>query len=245
MNIKNPKTCVILLAGGLGSRMKSSIPKQFISLKNKAIARFSFDLFCSMPEVVEIVVVCNPIFQSVFELDKNKKLSHTPQLTFALPGDRRQDSVFNGLQALSFKNIELVCIHDSARPFITAPIVRHILKAADQYGAATCGVPVKFTVKKSDAQGFVKETLQRAEIWEIQTPQIIKSSLLHAGFAIANKENITVTDDVSLVELLHHPVKLVEGEYSNLKITTPEDLILAEQLSSAHNPSTLKSEEKS
>lgn len=216
------KLGVILVAGGVGSRMKALTPKQFLTLGNKPIVHHSFDLFKNLTEVKELVVVCETQYCHLFKVNDDSKLS----LKFALPGKRRQDSVFNGFQALS-SEIDLVCIHDSARPFITKSMVLKTIAAADETGAATAAMPVKFTVKESDSKGFVKRTIPRDHLWEIQTPQVIKRSLLQAGFDLAQRENITVTDDVSLVELLGHNVKLVEGSYLNLKITTPDDLISA------------------
>ena len=221
------KTSVILLAGGTGSRMDAPIPKQFLSIDGKAIALHSFEIFQSMPEVAEIVIVCDPSYQKLFTL--NSPGSHPLRIAFALPGQRRQDSVYHGLQQLS-SNTSLVCIHDSARPFIDAPMVRRTLAAAETHGAATTGMPMKYTVKESTENGFVKRTLPRTNIWEIQTPQAIKTHLLKQGFKKAIEEDITVTDDVSLVELFNLPVKLIEGSYSNLKITTQDDLAIAEQI---------------
>ena len=100
--------------------------------------------------------------------------------------------------------------------------------SADQIGAAATGMPIKFTVKETDGQNFVERTIPRSNLWEIQTPQVIHRDLLEKGFQEARDRNLTVTDDVSLVELLQHPVKIVEGDYTNLKITTKEDLALAD-----------------
>jgi 2-C-methyl-D-erythritol 4-phosphate cytidylyltransferase len=211
---------IILLAGGTGTRMKSDIPKQFLPLNGKPIALHSFDLFLSMPEVAELVVVCAPKYRHLFS-------STSIPLTFASPGERRQDSVYNGLQALS-ESCTLVGVHDSARPCITLPLVRRALHAAKEHGAATVGMPIKFTVKECNEQQFVKHTPDRSRIWEIQTPQFIQTSLLKQGFQHVKSTYSTVTDDVSIVELLGLPVKLVEGSQSNLKITTLEDLAIAQ-----------------
>ena len=137
--------------------------------------------------------------------------------------------MFNGLQQVD-PRLSLVCIHDAARPFITAPLVRRALKAAETHGAATVGMPVKFTVKEALPDGLVKRTPERSTVWEIQTPQVIRKELLVKGFAYAKEKGLTVTDDVSLIELLGKPVQLVEGSHANLKITTPEDWLIAEKL---------------
>lgn len=222
------KASAILVAGGVGSRMKAEIPKQYLPLKNKAIALYSFELFCSMSEISEIIVVCDTSFRSLFQHSFEKRNEHQ-RLAFAEPGQRRQDSVYHGLQAIS-PSSSLVCIHDSARPLINRKIVLNALEAADLHGAAAVGMPIKFTIKECSQNQMVLRTPDRSSFWEIQTPQVIRLPLLKEGFVNALRHNLTVTDDAALVELIHHPVKMVEGSYANLKITTPEDLIIAEQL---------------
>lgn len=204
--------------------MRSSIPKQFLVMRGRAIARYSFDLFLSLPSVAEIVVVCDPAYHAVFDAPHSAVPVH-----FALPGQRRQDSVFNGFQQLS-RNDTLVCVHDSARPLVSADIVDRVVEAAQVHGAAVAGVPLKATVKLCHADQMVVNTPNRSSLWEVQTPQIIRHSLLKEGLDYAYKHDIAVTDDASLVELLGHPVKIVEAAYTNIKVTTPDDLIFAERL---------------
>lgn len=219
--LSSNKISAILLAGGIGTRMNSQKPKQFLHLAEKPIARYSFDIFFAMSEIDEIIVVCLPEYRDLFEVPSNKRL------TFAWPGERRQDSVYNGLMKAS-QDSHFICIHDAARPFIDEALVRRALDAGLIHGAATVGMPVKFTVKQSDKHHFVHSTPDRAYIWEIQTPQVIRKDLLHEGFDYANQNQLTVTDDVSLVELLGKEVKLVEGSHINLKITVPTDLMIAQ-----------------
>ena len=217
------KTSVILLAGGIGSRMHLPMPKQFLALGEKPVALYSFELFLSLPEIDEIIVVCAPNFREFF----NYSNPNLKSVLFALPGNRRQDSVFNGLQASSN---ELICIHDAARPFIDKKLVLRVLESGQQYGAATVAMPVKFTVKESDTQNFVTNTPDRAKIWEIQTPQVLHREILTQGFEHAHQHHTTVTDDVSLAELIGKKVKLVEGSHTNFKITVPADLTIANHL---------------
>lgn len=214
------KTSAILLAGGQGTRMQSATPKQFLEVYQKPIACYSFELFLEMPEIDEIIVVCLPEFRFFFTSD-------TKPVLFALPGERRQDSVFNGLQVSSH---ELICVHDAARPFIDRNLVLRVLKAGQHHGAATTALPVKFTVKESDSDQFVKNTPDRANIWEIQTPQVLHREIITMGFDYASKNAITVTDDVSLAELINKQVKIVEGSHTNIKVTVPNDLVLAKHL---------------
>lgn len=212
---------VILLAGGKGSRMQSEVPKQYLNLGNKPLVQYSFEVFLSLEEINEIVVVCDPSFQHLFS-------SQTKPVNFALPGERRQDSLYNGLQQTSPQST-LICVHDAARPCIDQALVKRVLEAGTLHGAATVGQPVRFTIKQTDHSHFVTATPPREYVWEIQTPQVVKKSLLEEGFAYAIKNKITVTDDVSLVELCGHPVKLVEGSPHNIKVTLPSDLTIAEQ----------------
>lgn len=216
------KVSAILVAGGTGTRMQADMSKQYLQLEHKPIARHSFDVLLAMPEVMQMIVVCNPLYRKHFLLEK--------RVDFALPGERRQDSVYNGLQLVS-NDADLVCIHDSVRPLITEPLVRRVLEAAAQHGAATAGMPLKFTVKETvKGSSLVASTPDRSLLWEIQTPQVIRPDLLKQGFSKARAEGLNVTDDVSLVELLGHPVTIIEGSYANLKITTHEDLAIAKSL---------------
>jgi 2-C-methyl-D-erythritol 4-phosphate cytidylyltransferase len=225
MNASTNTLCVLLLAGGIGSRMQSVVPKQYIKLGDMPIARYSFDIFLSMPEVIEIVVVCSAEHKQYFE---NHSSDHIT-VTFAPPGPLRQDSVYSGLTSMR-SAAELVCIHDAARPYINTKMIRNVLHAAQETGAAAAAVKVKNTIKQADSNGLVVKTLPREHLWEVQTPQIIKKTLLLDGFAASREKPSIVTDDVSLIELLNQPVQLVEGCYKNIKITTPEDLSFCQSL---------------
>jgi 2-C-methyl-D-erythritol 4-phosphate cytidylyltransferase len=222
-------TSAILVAGGLGVRMQAPIPKQFLDLQGKPIALYSFELFCSLPEIDELIVVCGEQYQSLFQ---QTSLRCKP-VRFAAPGERRQDSVYNGLAATA-PDSEYICIHDAARPFIDAQLVQNVLAAGKQCGAATLGLPLKFTIKECSADNMVQTTPERSKMWEIQTPQVIRKSILQEGFNYVYSRGVTVTDDVLLAELLGHPVRMVEGAEKNIKITTPHDLLLAQKLCTSY-----------
>ncbi|KAJ0969376.1 hypothetical protein J5N97_022253 [Dioscorea zingiberensis] len=224
--VKEKSVSVVLLAGGKGKRMGASMPKQYLPLLGQPIALYSFHTFSEMSEVKEIVVVCDPSYRDVFE-DASEEIQ--VDLKFALPGKERQDSVFSGLQEIDGRS-ELVCIHDSARPLVSAADVEKVLKDGWLNGAAVLGVPVKATIKEATNDSFVVKTLDRKTLWEMQTPQVIKPDLLRRGFELVNKEGLEVTDDVSIVEHLKHPVYITEGSYTNIKVTTPDDLLVAERI---------------
>ncbi|XP_050214974.1 2-C-methyl-D-erythritol 4-phosphate cytidylyltransferase, chloroplastic [Mercurialis annua] len=224
--VEEKSVSVILLAGGTGKRMGASMPKQYLPLLGQPIALYSFYTFSKMIEVKEIVVVCDPSYKDVFE---DAKDYINVDLKFALPGKERQDSVHSGLQAIHLSS-ELVCIHDSARPLVSTEEIEKVLKDAWVNGAAVLGVPVKATIKEANSDSFVVKTLDRKKLWEMHTPQVIKPELLKKGFELVNRDGLEVTDDVSIVEHLKHPVYITEGSYTNIKVTTPDDLLLAERI---------------
>lgn len=217
--MKKPFISLILLAGGHGKRMKSKAPKQFAPLGNKPVALHSFDSLSSLTAIKEIIVVCKNYYQNLFP----------PSVTFALPGDSRQLSAFNGLKRVSEK-CDFVLIHDAARPFVLKKDVIRLIKEGTATGAAALGIPTQSTIKELSESQIVLKTLNRSKLFEIQTPQLIQKNLLEAGFKKAFEKKLTLTDDTSFAELLNHPVKIVSGSHDNFKITTPFDLKLARAL---------------
>jgi len=218
---------VVLLAGGVGKRMGASIPKQYLPLHGRALATYSLQTFSNMPEVGEVVIVCDPSWKDIFDkaiFDVGAVVPKSMPIKWALPGAERQDSVYNGLQEVTG---ELVAIHDSARPLITPKDALRCFQDGWQCGAAVLGVMVKPTIKEVDSNGMVIKTLERSKLWEVQTPQVIRTALLKEGFEAVRSKNLAVTDDVSIVEALGKPVKITEGSYTNIKITTPDDLPMA------------------
>lgn len=209
------KISLILLAGGRGIRMGSSKPKTFLSLKGKPIILHSFDLFASMEEIDEIVVVCPEEHRHIFP----------PGTLFALPGNERQDSVQSGFQKTTG---EFLLIHDGARPLVKKEDVQKLLQEGIPIGAATLGAPTKNTIKQVETSGMVEKTLHRPALYDMFTPQLLRRDLYEQGFAAAKGK--ILTDDVALAERIGHPVKIVEGCSQNIKITTPIDLKLAEIL---------------
>jgi len=223
MNKSCPSIAAILLAGGTGSRVGGPIPKQYLPLKGQPIVQYSFDLFLSLPEITEIIVVCKPQFQTFFEESPLKPVR------FALPGKERQDSVASGFAHVS-PSCEYILIHDTARPLIQEEEVNKLIEEGLPVGAATLGVPITYTIKEVDDHGIVKQTLNRNQLFNIQTPQILRRDILSKGLHKARKRGLIFTDDVALAELLGHPVKIVFGSNDNFKITTYNDFEVAKQL---------------
>jgi 2-C-methyl-D-erythritol 4-phosphate cytidylyltransferase len=227
----------VILAGGKGSRMKANMPKQFLPLQGVPVLHYSLDLFLNQwPRYCQqdslCVLVIDPVYQDEYKPLVDK---YPGRLGLASPGVERQGSVENGLTRVAEmitaqgKSLEtaFVAIHDSARPLVTLEEIDKVVKDAYEYGAAVLGVPCKATIKESDNGKTVLRTIPRARLWEVHTPQVISIPLLQRGFAKVAAENLEVTDDVSIVEALGEPVKLTLGEYTNLKITTPEDMDVA------------------
>lgn len=221
----------VLLAGGKGSRMKANVPKQFLELKGVPILHHSLNLFLeSLPSAAgspaHVVLVMDPSYQPEYQpiIDRYKG-----KISFANPGVERQGSVENGLNQLiaAAPNCQYAAIHDSARPLVTIKEILNVVHDAKEVGAAVLGVPCKATIKESEDGQTVLRTIPRARLWEVHTPQVIKIDLLLRGFEKVRAESLDVTDDVSIVEQLNEPVKLTLGEYTNLKITTPEDMDVA------------------
>lgn len=217
----SPFTSLIFLAGGIGSRMGSAVPKQFLPLFGKPIALHSFELFSRSSEIDEIIVVCDPSRRSLFECEK--------PVRFAFPGNRRQDSVYSGL-LLTSPQSRYVLTHDAARPFLDSAGLRSVLAAVQRTGAAALAAPVSSTIKEAYPTHLVKRTLDRSTLWEMQTPQALLRSLFFSAFEHALRNNLDLTDDLSLAESVGHPAEIVPYTPRNFKITTPFDLAVAETL---------------
>lgn len=222
MTTQIPFVSLILLGGGKGSRMGSLSPKQFLPFKGKPLFLHSFESFQKLSFLSEIIIVCPKEHRSLFSPGKQ-------ELLFAEPGERRQDSLFRGAQKLSPLS-QITFIHDAARPFVEEKALLDLLAEAEENGAATLALPVTYTIKECTLERDVVKTLKRENLWEIQTPQAIKTALLKEAIVSAQKNQWDVTDDVSLVECMGKRVKVVQGFSDNIKVTYPIDLLLAEKI---------------
>jgi len=216
----------IIVAAGQGLRLKADVPKPLVKIGRRPVIIYSLSILNKHPDIDEIVVVLNAENQrQIVKAIKNHSFKKIK--SFILGGKRRQDSVYNGLKEVS-ANTDWVLIHDSARPFIDSKSITEVIEAAKRTGAAILGVPVKATIKSIKSGGMVDITLDRSNLWEIQTPQVFKKELILRAYKEYSNRN--VTDDASLVEKLGKKVKIVPGSYENIKITTQEDLLFAQAI---------------
>ncbi len=218
---------VVIVAAGKGTRLQSELPKPFLSIAGSPILVHTLRRFASIETVRRIVVVVAAEREALC-----REVLHThgpwPQpITVVHGGAERQDSVRNGLAALETQ-CEVVVIHDAARPFIRVEAIQRSIDAAAKAGSAVVATPVRDTVKRADAQHTIRETVSRHDLWLAQTPQTFRVEVIRAAHRWAQQRSITGTDDASLVEQMGRPVRLVPGDALNFKITTPDDLALAQ-----------------
>ncbi len=225
----NSKISVLIPAAGQGSRMDSSVKKPYLMLGDKPILSHTIDRFEQNSVIDEIFVIVD---ESDFPMCQKEVL--TPfgyrKVNELVPGGTtRQESVFKGLCTLS-NDVDYVVVHDGVRPFIDEDIIFACLEAAEDYGVSISAVPVKETIKVANSNLFIDHTPDRDSLWRVQTPQVFRKSILVDAHEKAIQDGFSASDDAALVEKLGLPVKLVLGSYQNVKLTTPEDLRLAETL---------------
>lgn len=226
---KNQFISAIIAAAGMSNRMGSKVNKQFISINNKPILAHSINKFERCKYVDEIIVVAREEEIEYCRKEIVKKHNFKKVTKIVRGGKERQDSVYNGILALD-ERCDIVLSHDGARPFVKMENIVDGIKATVEYGACIVGVPVKDTIKVVGDQGNITNTPNRDLLWAAQTPQCFKKHILMEGYRKAIEDGFIGTDDGVLVERLGLKVKMVMGSYENIKITTPEDLIIAESL---------------
>lgn len=221
------KAGVIIPAAGSGTRMGSTVPKQFLQLAGKPLLVHSVENFAKCDFVSQVVVaVSEDWYGSAVKLLTELIPDHS-KFTVVVGGRRRQDSVRNGLDALD-ESINVVLVHDGARPLVSTSLIDRCYTAVLKYGAAIAAVPVKDTLKKADDGQNVAVTVERDMLWQAQTPQGARKDLLASAYE--QNGDADVTDESTLLEKAGIQVHLTAGEESNLKITRNEDLILAESI---------------
>lgn len=212
----------IIVAAGKGSRMGAGENKVFLKIFDITVIEHTVNTFLDCDEIDEIVVVTG-----IDDINRCRKLFERVKkpLKIVQGGSTRQESVYNGI----IDSVgDIIAIHDGARPLITPEMIKESVYMCRKYGAAAVGVPVKDTIKLIDEGGFIKETTKRECTYQIQTPQVFKREMIKE--AHEKYKDVTATDDCMLAELMGEKIKLVEGSYENIKITTPEDLEVAKTI---------------
>lgn len=229
------KTAAVVLAAGKGSRMKSEIQKQYLLLSGKPVLYYSLNAL-ENSFVDEIVLVSGKEEMEYCRKEIIEKYHFTKVKKIVAGGAERYHSVYAGLEAIA--ECDYVFIHDGARPFLTQAILKRALDAVKKEHACVAGMPVKDTIKLADENGYAVSTPRRDLVWMVQTPQVFDFSLVKGAYAeFLSKEQqllsegMKITDDAMVVETFTDTkIRLVEGSYENIKITTPEDLLIAESL---------------
>jgi len=228
-DIMKGKNYAVIVAAGKGKRMAADVSKQYIMLNGKPVVAHTLSVFDEQPDIEEIVLVVGSQDIENVKRDIVEPYVYNKPVVVVAGGVERQNSVYNGLKAIEAHTSDVVVIHDGVRPLVTGQMIRDSIETARTYGAAVVGVPVKDTVKRVDNDGFVVSTLLREELWVVQTPQTFQYGLIREAHEKALRDGFQGTDDAALVERLGCSVKMIKGCYSNIKITTHEDLILARE----------------
>ncbi|MBR7016947.1 MAG: 2-C-methyl-D-erythritol 4-phosphate cytidylyltransferase [Lachnospiraceae bacterium] len=217
-------TAAIVLAAGRGKRMESDTPKQFLHIENEMIIEKTLRVFEASKVIDEIILVTGEDWVEFCRDEIVAKNDFKKVRAIVVGGAERYDSVYAGL--LACPEADYVMIHDGARPFVTEAILERVSEAVKEFDAAAAAVPSKDTVKIADEHGFVVSTPDRRRVWNMQTPQAFNYTLIRGAYEILKESGMTgVTDDAMVIERSGlGRVKLVMGAYSNIKITTPEDL---------------------
>jgi 2-C-methyl-D-erythritol 4-phosphate cytidylyltransferase len=214
----------IVLAAGRSTRMGGGPNKQFIELLGQPLIYYSLAAFEQCPAIDEIVLVRRPDYADPAEAIGRQ----FPKIVAYVDGGvERQNSVCNGLQKATG---EIVAVHDGARPLVTPALITATITSAQEHGTGIAATKIVDTIKKADATRTVLRTIDRTKLWAVQTPQTVRTELLREAYRQVLEQQLVVTDEASAVEMLGHPVRLVETPFLNLKITTPHDLAMAEAL---------------
>ncbi len=224
---KRPKAGVVIVAGGAGKRMEG-VDKLFLSFDGKPLLALTLEAFQRHPGIDAIVLVASGAGRERFEEEIRDRFELSKLAAVVEGGKERQDSVYNGL--LGFSDPPgVVLIHDGDRPFIEQEVISAVLTGAGE-GGAIAAVPARDTLKWVDREECIVKTLDREVIWQAQTPQGFPFRLILAAHEKAREEGWEVTDDGSMMEQMGERIRVVKGSYDNIKITTPEDVVVAEAI---------------
>lgn len=237
MQTRNKKSVAIILSAGVGKRMNSNVPKQYLLLENKPILYYTIRAF-EESRVDDIVLVTGKGDEEYCQKEIVDKYGFQKIVRIVPGGKERYHSVYQGLKAININDYDYAFIHDGARPFVSNDIIENAFAELKEVKACVVGVPVKDTIKIVDEENFVIDTPRRDRLFQVQTPQVFDSNLIWEAYSrlIDQEESILqkgikITDDAMVVEtLMKYKVKVITGSYNNIKITTPDDLIYAKNL---------------
>ena len=220
------KYAAIVLAAGSGKRMNSKVHKQYLIIQDRPVLYYSLKAF-EDSAVDEIVLVVGKGEEKFCRKEIVDKYGISKVKAIVEGGKERYHSVFEGLKQTS--DADYVLIHDGARPFVNQDIIRRCMQEVQKYQACVVGMPVKDTIKIADEGGYAKQTPDRKNVWMIQTPQTFSYALIYEAYEeMLKTEDTAITDDAMVLERIKgKKSKLIEGSYRNIKITTPEDLLIA------------------
>ncbi len=223
------RVAALILAAGKGERMGAKKAKLFLLLKDRPVIVHTLFRFEQCPLIDDIFLVLSQGMIKYFDENISRKYGFKKLAKVVAGGRKRQDSAKKGFNAIK-AGYDLVMVHDGARPFVSPGILQEAVHKTAKYGATLVAVPVKDTIKMVSSQGEIVQTLNRSRLWAAQTPQTFTHSLLKKAFQKAREDNFCGTDEASLVERIGVGIKIVEGSYDNIKITTPEDLSVGEMI---------------
>lgn len=224
--MEKQKYTAIVLAAGSGKRMNSKVHKQYLIIQDRPVLYYSLKEF-EDSAVDEIVLVVGKGEEKFCRKEIVDKYGISKVKAIVEGGKERYHSVFEGLKQTS--DADYVLIHDGARPFVNQDIIRRCMQEVQKYQACVVGMPVKDTIKIADEEGYAKQTPDRKNVWMIQTPQTFSYALIYEAYEeMLKTEDTAITDDAMVLERIKgKKSKLIEGSYRNIKITTPEDLLIA------------------
>ncbi len=222
------KVTAIIVAAGKSKRIKDKIPKQFMEIGGKPLLCHTLESFEKCEEIDEILLVVPEDWLTFSSTELVDKYDFRKINKVIAGGDKRQDSVYKGLSAIP-RDTSIVVIHDGVRPLVRVSRIRESIRLCQECKAVILAVPIKETVKRIEGDS-VLTTLNRERLWSAQTPQTFEYKLLLDAYEKAKLDGFVGTDDASLVERMGIEVKILEGDYDNIKITTPEDLLYVEEI---------------
>jgi len=221
------KVVAIIPSAGKGKRMAHSVSKHFIRLEDKPALAYTLEAFEKCPDVNQVLLVVRSGEEKYCLKEVVEKYQFRKVLKVVIGGERRQDSVYNGIKELD-QDTDIVVVHDGVRPFVPPALISETIKLAMYVDGVVAALPVKDTIKEVTRDGLIKGTPNRDSLWFAQTPQTFKKRVLEEAFMRAFTDNFHGTDEASLVERMGGKVKIIEGSHENIKITTKEDLFYAE-----------------